>query len=196
MGNLEHLQPQRNHATSPDVPIGYAVLDTACLTSCGGGKTLDQYIGQFGVSATTKKSRKIFKGVNDGAPVPAENETALQAGLCGKSCELKVQRLPDSTTPILLSSRHFSDLGTIVHCRDAIADFKALDLMNVPLECSSKGHLMVNIADWDKDKAKPAKPLVKSDTIAVWKAEADELFNTNGILACKMKKRLDSLGIL
>ena len=119
------------------------------------------YIGQFDVSATTKNSRKIFNGVNDGAPVPAENETELQAGLCGKSCELNVQRLPDSTTPILLSLQQLSDLDTIIHCRGAVADFKALDLMNVPLECSSKGHLMVNIADWDKTRAKPAKPFCK-----------------------------------
>ena len=30
--------------SSTDVPIGYAVLDTACLTSCGGGQTIDKYV--------------------------------------------------------------------------------------------------------------------------------------------------------
>ena len=101
-----------------------------------------------------------------------------------------MQRLPESNTPILLSLPQLAELDIVIHCRDAVADFKAFDLMNVPLECSGKGHLMVNIADWDKNKKKPDTPLVKSDTIAVWKAEAEDMFKTTGILNRKMKNTL------
>ena len=162
--------------SSTDVPIGYAVLDTACLTSCGGGQTIDKYVQKYDVDSKVRKSNKVFRGVNVDAPVPAENETELRTGLCGKTCELKVHRLPESATPILLSLPQLSDLDTVIHCRDRVADFKALNLMNVPLESTGKGHLMVNISEWDKHaKDKPKKPLVSSETISVWKTEAEEM---------------------
>ena len=122
-----------------------------------------------------------------------QNETELNAGLFGKSCDIKVHRLPNSKTPILLSLPQLADLDTVIYCRDKVADFRALDLNKVRLEQSGKGHLMVNISDWNKAKPKPDKPLVKSETISVWKAEAEEMTKTNGILAKKMKKRVEEL---
>ena len=52
---------------------------------------------------------------------------------------------------------------------------------------------MVNIADWDKTQKKPEAPLVKSDTIAVWKAEAEDMCKTRGFWIRKMKKRIENL---
>ena len=180
-------------ASASDVPTGFAVLDTACLTACGGGNTIDEYIDTFGVKHKTKKSNKIFRGVIADAPAPAENETELHAGLFGKSCDIKFHRLPNSKTPILFSLPQLADRDTVIYCRDKVADFRALDLNKVPLEQSGKGHLMVNISDWNNTKPKPVKPLVESETISVWKAEAEEITKTNGILTKTMKKRVEEL---
>ena len=74
-----------------------------------------------------------FRGVNDSAPVMAEGEQEVTAGLAGADVNLRFQRLPKSMTPILLSIHQMEELDTVIYIRHKKADFKAIHKYGVPL---------------------------------------------------------------
>eukprot|EP00959_Pyramimonas_sp_CCMP1952_P152579 3192601-Pyramimonas_sp.AAC.1 len=62
-----------------------------------------------------------FRGVNDSAPVMAEGEQEVTAGLAGADVNLRFQRLPKSKTLILQE-----ELDIVIYIKDRKADFKAI----------------------------------------------------------------------
>eukprot|EP00959_Pyramimonas_sp_CCMP1952_P186122 3892013-Pyramimonas_sp.AAC.1 len=51
-----------------------------------------------------------FRGVSDSAPVMAEGEQEVAAGLAGASVNLRFQRMPKSKTPMLISIHQLEEL--------------------------------------------------------------------------------------
>ena len=106
------------------IPIGYAVVDTACLRSCAGSDTLDAHINGNGLITQRKPSNMCFRGVSDKAPIPAESGQEIPAGIGGRRVNLRFQRLRKSRTPMLLSMGILRELGATVDIDDLCITFK------------------------------------------------------------------------
>ena len=114
-----------------------------------------------------------FRGVNDKAPISAEGEQEILAGVAGKNVSLRFQRLQNSSTPMLLSVGQLRELDCVLYLREGYADIRSLDRYRVPLNVTSKGHLTISLADWS---AKPSSstPRYQSDEVDIWRAEVEE----------------------
>ena len=82
-----------------------------------------------------------FRGVNDKAPIPAESEQEVPAGIGGRRVNLRFQRLRKPKTPMLLSVGILRELGATIDIDDLCITFKGLDNIKVPMKQSERGHL-------------------------------------------------------
>ena len=130
-----------------------------------------------------------FRGVNDSAPVMAEGEQEVTAGIAGADVNLRFQRLPKSKTPILISIHQLEELDAILHIKDKKADFKAINKYGIPLNKTEKGHLTISLKEWPKQEKKKAVPSVTADEIDIWSAEVQHI--DKGILRRKQRKQIE-----
>ena len=131
-----------------------------------------------------------FRGVNDSAPVMAEGEQEVTAGIAGADVNLRFQRLPKSKTPILISIHQLEELDAILHIKDKKADFKAINKYGIPLNKTEKGHLTISLKEWPKQETKKAVPSVTTDEIDIWSAEVQHI--DKGILRRKQRKQIET----
>ena len=128
-------------------PVGYAVLDTACLRGCAGGAALDDYVDKTGVRHKMRESSMHFRGINDKAPIRAEGEQEIPVGIAGRGCMLRFQRLKGSKAPLLISIGQLRTLKATIDLACGSVTFGTLNV-TVPIVYSERGHAMIRIDQW------------------------------------------------
>ena len=129
---MMHQEPDQDNvmtdvfASAGVVPNGYAVVDTACLRGCGGDVSIDQYVHSRGMTEVIKASDMSFKGINDTAPMKSGGEQEIMVGISGVGCTLRLQRLPQSSTPMLMSIGQLQQMGAVIDLVNHRIDFKTL----------------------------------------------------------------------
>ena len=177
-------------ASAGVVPNGYAVVDTACLRGCGGDASIDQYVHSRGMTEVIKASDMSFKGINDTAPMKSGGEQEIMVGISGIGCTLRLQRLPQSSTPMLMSIGQLQQMGAVIDLVNHRIDFKTLGV-ETTIEYSPKGHAMIRIDQWPQNDS--ASPKMTSTEIDIWSANvlSSGPGNGLGVLPQKVRKQLE-----
>ena len=92
-----------DHVTDKEANLTSGVIDTACQRGCGGDRTIDGFVQAVQVATSSQPSNILFKGVNQAAPVKAASQDTIPVGIGGHGIMLKLQRLPNSDVPLLIS---------------------------------------------------------------------------------------------
>ena len=177
------------------VPPRYAVVDTAALLGCAGDGALDQFIKTFEVDDSRESKQVTFKGVNSSAPTVSKELQWLPIGLNGRSAKIALHRLPNSQVPILLGLPQLKSLGAVIDLENGkgpCITFKKVGYVSLPLEYSSNGHLMLNIANWKKNLKPLERPLVGA-TIEMFPADGVAMPNEKKIMRRKERLKVEKM---
>ena len=142
-----------NRTGNDIVPHGFAVIDTAALLGCAGDAALDSFMSKFGVNDVRLAETRMFRGVNSEAPIVSKEVQQLPIGLAGREARVSLHRLRGSRVPILLGLPQLRALGAILNLEDEAGPsvvFARVSGDSLPLRYSSRGHLMINIANWGR----------------------------------------------
>ncbi len=177
------------------VPPGYAVVDTAALLGCAGDGAIDEFIKTFSVDDNRESRKVTFKGVNSSAPTVSKELQWLSIGLNGRSAKIALHRLPDSQVPILLGLPQLKSLGAIIDLENVNGPsitFKKVGYVSIPLEYSSNGHLMLNIAKWKEHNKPLARPLI-GETIEMFPADGVAMKEEKKIMRRKERLKVEKM---
>ena len=79
------------HQTTPAVPPGYAVLDTAALAACAGDRALRRHENLINANLFEEPSATVFRGINSAAPIRSQGLVHVPGGIVGRSCTLRFE---------------------------------------------------------------------------------------------------------
>ena len=142
------------YVTSEDDPPGLAILDSGCTKTMHGthwAQTFEKELERLGLPYKTKAHKQVFKGV--GGQITSEIAKVYPIGLAKAHGEMQSSET-HGPVPLLLSRPFMEDLGTVLDrldLRNKTVDFTTLGVKGLPLTKTNRGHLAVNILDFDLD---------------------------------------------
>ena len=135
--------------TSDADPPGLAILDSGCTKTTHGSVWATRFeaeLGKLGLAFTTQKKKQVFKGV--GGQIVSNVVKIYPIGLSQIHGEMCSCEAPGSL-PLLLSRPFMKELGTVIDIGRGKVSFTALGVKDLDLVKTSRGHLAVNILDFD-----------------------------------------------
>jgi len=133
--------------TDSDLP-GLAILDSGCTRTMHGSEwatSFEQALMGFGLVPLKKEKLQRFRGV--GGETISKVVKVFPVGIGQSHGELHSAETPGST-PLLLSRPFMQQLGTIIDLSKNKVSFKALDVVDLPLIRTSRGHMAVSLLDF------------------------------------------------
>ena len=137
------------YVTSASDPPGLAILDSGCAKTMHGSVWATRFedeLKKLGLSFSTKEKKQIFKGV--GGQIVSNVVKVYPIGLSrihGEMCSCEAP----GPLPLLLSRPFMEELGTVIDVGRGKVSFTAIGVKDLDLVKTNRGHLAVNILDFD-----------------------------------------------
>ena len=138
--------------TSETDPPGLAILDSGCTKTMHGEVWAERFeaeLGKRGLSHHAIPKKQTFKGV--GGQTQSRIAKIYPIGLAKVHGEMCSSEAPGAL-PLLLSRPFMEELGTVIDIGQGTVSFSELGVQNLPLLRTEKGHLAVNILDFDPEQ--------------------------------------------
>ena len=139
------------YVTSEEDPPGLAILDSGCTKTMHGthwARAFEKELERLGLPFKTRAVRQTFKGV--GGQITSEFAKIYPIGLAKAHGQMQSSET-HGPVPLLLSRPFMEELGKVIDLRGRTVDFTTLGVKGLPLIKTSRGHLAVNILDFDLD---------------------------------------------
>ena len=136
---------------APDDPPGLAILDSGCTRTMHGEKWATQFeqaLHELGLSSESRPKNQAFRGI--GGQLNSDTVKVFPVGIAGIHGELHSAETPGNA-PLLLSRPFMQELGTVIDLANSTVSFLKLGVKNCPLIETSRGHLAINLLDFDKE---------------------------------------------
>ena len=137
--------------TSELDPPGLAILDSGCTKTMHGATWAKRYeaeLEKLGLTWQEKEKKQLFKGV--GGNVQSNVVKVYPIALSKVHGEMCSSEAP-GPLPLLLSWPFMEELGTVIDLGKQVVSFTALGVRNLALKKTARGHLAVNILDFDPE---------------------------------------------
>ena len=187
--SIPHSLTFMANASGETVPAGMCVVDTAALIGCGGDRTLDKFIGNFGNETSFQQSSKVLTGVNADAPVVVEHQQWIDINIVGQKGRVALHRLPNSDVPLLLGLPQLRELGAVIDLTATpkpTIQFTSIGSEKVMMDYGSGGHLLLDIGH-SRNKKKETR--LAGETVEVFHQLKAKDFNVETIRIMKSKLR-------
>lgn len=102
-----------------------------------------------GLSSSKRSRSQIFKGI--GGKIEPKHVRVFPMGIYKVHGEIHSAETPGNT-PLLLSRPFMEELGAVINLADQTISFLAINVNNMPMCKTSKGHLALNLLDFNMDK--------------------------------------------
>ncbi|CAJ1448790.1 unnamed protein product, partial [Effrenium voratum] len=132
-------------------PPGLAILDSGCSRTMHGrgwAEEFEKALTDLGLTFDTKAKDQSFKGI--GGHIKSTEIKIYPIGIGGRHGQLHTAETPDMS-PLLLSRPFMKKLGTIMDMEHETVSFTQLGLEDIPMIRTSRGHLAINLLDFDMD---------------------------------------------
>ncbi|CAE7766366.1 GIP, partial [Symbiodinium sp. CCMP2456] len=174
-GAGEELIPSSYVASESDPP-GLAILDSGCTKTMHGeawAERFEKELVALGLSFGTRQRPQLFKGV--GGHIKSEVVKVYPVGLAKVHGEMCSSEVP-GPLPLLLSRPFMEEMGTVMDIGRGTVSFVALGVADLPLVKTSRGHLAVDLLDFDRaaftdDGSLPEQALATSTVQAATSSE-------------------------
>ena len=164
------------YAVQPADPPGLAILDSGCNRTMHGeewAKAYEEKLAELGLQPSIRNKTQLFKGI--GGHAESKVVKAYPVGLGGVNGELHSAETPGKT-PMLISRPFMQTLGTIINLGEGTVSFSKLNIRDLPLKRTSRGHLAISLLDFDLNTMSVFDELVKGyDEFDVNAAETEAL---------------------
>ena len=140
-----------SYVTSELDPPGLAILDSGCTRTMHGAawaRRFEAELDRLNLSWKAQKRKQLFKGV--GGHVESNVVKIYPIALAKVHGEMCSSEAP-GPLPLLLSRPFMEELGTVIDMGKGRVSFTTLGVHNLPLQKTSRGHLAVNLLDFDPD---------------------------------------------
>ena len=165
-----------SYAVQPADPPGLAILDSGCNRTMHGeewAKAYEEKLAELGLQPSIRNKTQLFKGI--GGHAESKVVKAYPVGLGGVNGELHSAETPGKT-PMLISRPFMQTLGTIINLGEGTVSFSKLNIRDLPLKRTSRGHLAISLLDFDLNTMSVFDELVKGyDEFDVNAAETEAL---------------------
>ncbi|CAJ1330013.1 unnamed protein product [Effrenium voratum] len=132
-------------------PPGLAILDSGCSRTMHGrgwAAEFEKALTDLGLTFDTKAKDQSFKGI--GGHIKSTEIKIYPIGIGGRHGQLHAAETPDMS-PLLLSRPFMKKLGTIMDMEHETVSFTQLGLEDIPMIRTSRGHLAINLLEFDMD---------------------------------------------
>ena len=140
--------------SDPEVMVtmaGLAILDSGCSRTMHGrgwAAEFEKALTDLGLTFDTKAKDQSFKGI--GGHIKSTEIKIYPIGIGGRHGQLHAAETPDMS-PLLLSRPFMKKLGTIMDMEHETVSFTQLGLEDIPMIRTSRGHLAINLLEFDMD---------------------------------------------
>eukprot|EP00435_Cladocopium_sp_Y103_P049373 s347_g14.t2 len=138
-------------ASDADLP-GLAILDSGCTRTMHGQQWAERFeeaLASFGLSPKSRVKNQLFAGV--GGQVASTTVKVFPIGINKIHGEIHSAETPGAA-PLLLSRPFMEELDTVLDLGKGTVSFRKINVLDLPLVKTSRGHLAVNFLDFDLDK--------------------------------------------
>ena len=164
------------YGVQPADPPGLAILDSGCNRTMHceeWAKAYEEKLAELGLQPSIRNKTQLFKGI--GGHAESKVVKAYPVGLGGVNGELHSAETPGKT-PMLISRPFMQTLGTIINLGEGTVSFSKLNIRDLPLKRTSRGHLAISLLDFDLNTMSVFDELVKGyDEFDVNAAETEAL---------------------
>ncbi|CAJ1436956.1 unnamed protein product [Effrenium voratum] len=132
-------------------PPGLAILDSGCSRTMHGrgwAAEFEKALTDLGLTFDTKAKDQSFKGI--GGHIKSTEIKIYPIGIGGRHGQLHTAETPDMS-PLLLSRPFMKKLGTTMDVEHETVSFTQLGLEDIPMIRTSRGHLAINLLEFDMD---------------------------------------------
>ena len=139
-------------ATAPENPPRLANLDSGCTRTMHGSvwaQTFEERLRELGLAVHTVEKTQRFRGV--GGMSQSTVTKIFPTGMQGVRGDLYSAEV-EGNLPLLLSRPFMHELGAVLDLGANTVSFNGLGMTNLPLVKTAKGHIAVNLLDFDQDK--------------------------------------------
>ena len=145
-------EEEESYALSADDPPGLAILDSGCTRTMHGKDWADQMeqgLLANGLSSAKRSKDQTFRGI--GGKIQSKHVRIFPVGICGVHGEVHSAETPGNT-PMLISRPFTEELGAVINLGKQTVSFTTLGIYDKPLLKTSRGHLALNLLDFDSSK--------------------------------------------
>ena len=145
----EEVIPHSYVASELDPP-GLAILDSGCTKTMHGAawaKRFEAELEKLGLNFEVRHKTQTFKGV--GGHIQSDVVKVYPVGLAKVHGEMCSSEAP-GPLPLLLSRPFMEEMGTVMDIGRGTVSFAALGVKDLPLVKTSRGHLAVDLLDFDR----------------------------------------------
>ena len=143
---------EESYALSADDPPGLAILDSGCARTMHGKDWADQMeqgLLANGLSSAKRSKDQMFRGI--GGKIQSKHVRIFPVGIYGVHGEVHSAETPGNT-PMLISRPFMEELGAVINLGNQTVSFTTLGIYDKPLLKTSRGHLALNLLDFDSSK--------------------------------------------
>eukprot|EP00435_Cladocopium_sp_Y103_P062124 s1878_g23.t1 len=136
-------------ALNPEEPPGLAILDSGCTRTMHGtvwASKFEERLSELNLQPMCKTKTQRFRGV--GGETVSRVVKIFPIGLGGVHGELHSAET-DGDTPLLLSRPFMQSLGAVINLKKNVVSFENIGVTDLPLVRTQRGHLAVNLLDFD-----------------------------------------------
>ena len=139
-------------ATAPEDPPGLAILDSGCTRTMHGStwaQAFEERLCELGLAVHTIEKSQRFRGV--GGLSQSTVTKIFPIGIKGVHGDLYSAEV-EGSLPLLLSRPFMHELGAVLDLGANTVSFTGLGVTDLPLVKTAKGHIAVNLLDFDEGK--------------------------------------------
>ena len=135
----------------PNNPPGLAILDSGCARTMRGtswARAFEAELQKMGLTPKSRSKTQAFKGI--GGQLKSDAVKVFPVGVAKIHGELHSAET-SSNAPLLLSRPFMQELGTVIDIGNSTVSFTSIDVKNLPLLRTSRGHLAISLLDFDME---------------------------------------------
>ena len=143
---------EESYALSAEDPPGLAILDSGCTRTMHGkswAEQMEKELVSRGLSSSKRVKNQIFRGI--GGKIESKHVRVFPVGIYKVHGEIHSAETPGNT-PLLLSRPFMEELGAVINLADQTISFLKVNIHNKPLLKTAKGHLALNLLDFNEEK--------------------------------------------
>ena len=140
------------YALSESDPPGLAILDSGCTRTMHGeswSSSFEKALAVFSLKPKIRQKKQRFREV--GGDTTSSTVKIFPIGIGGVHGELHSAETPGET-PLLLSRPFMEKLGAVINLKDGTVSFQDLGVKDLPLIRTSRGHMAIDLLNFDRDQ--------------------------------------------